>query len=612
MNIKENLIAKWGIVAKISKKMGKKAIKAGLCLGLIVGGTGAATINHYVNNSGITAKAATSTEGTFYFTQNGVAVSDTIASNTNDLYYYLVKITPNSSCSQLTLSTVEYGKVTDAVDTKTFTQKYGECVTGNVVVITDDGGGYLDSEFSYGGKPSTSNVGDAVYFWNGVSDLRTVIDYVIDYGGYTNTKFIVPDVYDGTVKITKLFEDSKAPVISGYEGVYYTNVDARKPLSEIVSKIAAVDETDGAVAVNITEDNYTSNIGKLGTYKVKLSASDAAGNTSNITINIVITDGTKPAINGITTYTSNMSNPVTEATIRSKLSVTDNYDSNLSVTLVNDGFTGNERKAGSFTITYQATDKSGNVSAIHTVTITNYDDIAPVITGEKNLSVASTGIITSDYIINNHLTVTDNISTGLKAVLVEDNYTDNHTKVGTYTMTFKATDANGNVSETFTVNITVVDDIPPVFWVSLDFFSVEDSLQLTHEQIVAVLLAQNEIDSTQVVAYKVVEDDYTANALSVGKYAVSYQLQLASGEVMTLSTNINVIGEETVDNEVIENTEEEKGTLEKVGDALKKAWNWVKEHATYFYVGLGTLVVGLAVALGFRKKDNYGKNRRRK
>ena len=173
-------------------------------------------------------------------------------------------------------------------------------------------------------------------------------------------------------------------------------------------------------------------------------------------------------------------------------------------------------------------------------------------------------------------------------------------------MTFKATDTNGNVSDIYTINITVVDDIAPVFWVSLDFFSVEDSLQLTHEQIVAVLLAQNEIDSTQVVAYKVVEDDYTVNAFSAGKYAVSYQLQLASGKVMTLSTNINVIGEETVDTTVP--TTEDDGFWASIENAFDKVVDFVKENWIACSIGAAAvLMLIVAIVVASNNKDDRKK-----
>jgi len=375
--------------------------------------------------------------------------------------------------------------------------------------------------------------------------------------------------------------DTKAPVINGWEGVYYVNYDNPPSLSSIINRISAVDETDGNVSVKVDSDGYTGKERTLGSHIVKLSATDSAGNKSEITIDIRVTDGTKPTISGKSTYTSNMSSPITEASIRAGLTASDNHDSNLTVQLVNDGFTANSQKAGSYTITYKAVDSSGNTSDIFTVTVTNKDDIKPTITGTSTYNVSSTGTIASDYIIS-QLTASDNIDSNLTIKLVNDGYTANKDKVGTYQMTFNVTDASGNTSDTFTVNITVEDDIPPVFWVSNDFFSVDESLTLTHDQIVDVLLKMNGIEATQVVAYRVIEDNYSANASVPGVYAMTFQLQMANGQVLDLSSEINVVGEETNNpGAPIIEEDEEKSFWKKISDWFVDLWekisSWFKK-----------------------------------
>lgn len=379
--------------------------------------------------------------------------------------------------------------------------------------------------------------------------------------------------------------DTQAPVINGWEGVYYVNYDNPPTLSSIISKISAIDETDGNVSIKVDSDGYTGKTGTLGSHIVKLSATDSAGNKSQITIDIRVTDGTKPTISGKNTYTSNMSSPVTEATIRAGLTATDNHDTNLTVQLVNDGYTANKQKAGSYNLTYKAVDSSGNTSDIFTVTVTNKDDIKPIITGTNSFIVASTGTITSDYIIS-QLTVSDNIDKNLTIKLVNDGYTANKDKVGTYQMTFNVKDSSGNTSNTFTVNITVEDDIPPVFWVSNDFFSVDESLTLTHKQIIDVLLKMNDIDTTMVANYRVIEDEYTMFANKVGTYAVAYELQMINGEVIELSSEINVVGEEDfVPSEETEE-KEDKGFMKKVFEDVKEFFVKIIKSIVK-YIGLG-------------------------
>lgn len=461
-----------------------------------------------------------------------------------------------------------------------------------------DGDGVYDHYSDWGSFVSTTlfdpdkNINDPCTFTTARADAETGYDtaYVYEVKRGSNNEVIFASGVIGdsvTVQIIKR-ADETAPVISGWEGVYYVNYDNPPTLASIISKMSAIDETDGNVTIKTESDAYTGNEKVLGSHIVKLSATDRAGNKSEITIDIRVTDGTKPTISGQSTYTSNMSSPVTESTIRAGLTGRDNYDSNLTVQLVEDNFTGNEQKAGSYTITYKTVDSSGNTSEIFTVTVTNKDDIKPTISGITTYNVASTGVVTSDYIIS-QLTASDNIDTsGLNIQLVNDGYTDKSTIVGTYQMTFNVTDSSGNVSDLYTVDITVVDDIPPVFWVSKDFFSVDESLTLTHDQIVQVLLAQQGVDQTEVLAYQVVEDNYTANAGTPGVYALSYRLQMKSGEVITLTSNINVVEEEVVTpvepGEEIK--QETKNFFENVWEDVKEFFNkLLKSFVKYILFG---------------------------
>lgn len=573
--MKENLIKKWGAIAKASKNISKKVGKLAIMTSLIAGASIPVIVNnaqpthaYYLDNKdkGTTADFAVDIyKEDGYWTQSGGFGKIYYSSNNTPAGNYLIQFTPEGFNGATLKIKFNYPA---SFDGETYT------ATASVYNAAINSSNAISLSYS---TPSDM-VGSTGYFSVEVSGAGSLASSI------ANTVYLR--------NFTLKQADKTAPVFNGYEGVYFTNYDNPKSLSDILSGITAIDETDGQVTVRTIQDGYTGKERTLGSHIVKLSASDAAGNTTEITIDIRVVDGTKPTISGQTSYTSNMSSPITEASIRAGLTARDNHDSSLTVQLVNDGFTGNEQKSGSYKITYKTTDSSGNVSDIFTVTVTNKDDKKPTIEGTSTYNVSSIGAITSDYIIS-QLTAKDNIDSNLTIKLVEDNYTANKAIVGDHTMTFNVTDKSGNVSETFTVTISVYDNIPPVFWVSDDFFSVDETLTLTHDDIVAILIAQNGIDETQVVAYRVVEDNYTANASNPGVYAMSYQLQMANGEVLELSSEINVIGEE--ENKPVEVDEEAW---------YKNAWNWVKDHAVYFYAGLGALVVGIAIALGIKKKDN--------
>lgn len=384
------------------------------------------------------------------------------------------------------------------------------------------------------------------------------------------------------------YSDTHAPVFNG-EAIHYTNVDKPRDLATILTGITAVDETNGEVPIVIEEDNFTANRYKMGNYTVLLSATDGAGNKATMTLTIYVIDVTAPVISGPTALTSNMSSPLTEAAIRSKLSVSDNCDTNITIDLVEDKFTGHSQESGSFTVTYKAVDDSGNVSGIHTVTVTTKDDIAPTITGTSHYNVSSIGAITLDY-MKSQLTITDNIDSADKItfVVMENNYIDNSTFVGDHTVIVYALDSLGNKSENFVITVTVYDNIAPVFWTNEDFFSVDDSLKLTHDDIVAILIAQSKtIESTNVAAYSVIKDEYSSNANAAGNYGVAYQLKMVDGSVVQLASNIKVIGEEDNVIDQVENTEKIE---QRATNIWKNIGNVIKNFGEFFNKLLKSLV----------------------
>ena len=132
--------------------------------------------------------------------------------------------------------------------------------------------------------------------------------------------------------------------------------------------------------------------------------------------------------------------------------VTDNVDSGLGVTISGmvDTYT-----LGSYNITYDAVDTAGNTSqVIRVVTVT--DQTAPMITlvGPATQTVAQ-GSSYTDL----GATVSDNIDTGLVAVV--SGSVDTNT-VGSYTLTFNATDNGGNAATPVQRTVNVTDQTAPV------------------------------------------------------------------------------------------------------------------------------------------------------
>lgn len=133
---------------------------------------------------------------------------------------------------------------------------------------------------------------------------------------------------------------------------------------------------------------------------------------------------------------------------------TDNADGDITVTGVVVTGSINENQLGPQTLTYTATDRSGNVTqTTRTVTVVEFvpdDTTAPVISlvgGNRTLTVGDTWI-------DPGYTATDDVDGDLTAQVVVTGTVDT-TRAGTYTLTYTVSDSTGNTGST-TRSVTVL------------------------------------------------------------------------------------------------------------------------------------------------------------
>ena len=113
---------------------------------------------------------------------------------------------------------------------------------------------------------------------------------------------------------------------------------------------------------------------------------------------------------------------------------------------------------GTYTVTYNATDASGNEAAAVSRTVNVVDTTVPVITltGEATVTIE----VGSTY-TDAGATATDNYDGDITSSIVTVNPVDTAV-VGVYTLTYNVTDANGNVAVEVTRIVNVVDTTVPV------------------------------------------------------------------------------------------------------------------------------------------------------
>jgi hypothetical protein len=213
----------------------------------------------------------------------------------------------------------------------------------------------------------------------------------------------------------------------------------------------AFDVVDGTVTVSTagTVDSSTA-----GTYTITYTASDSSGNAATaVTRTITVADTIAPVISLVGAATISLEQDA--AYSDAGATAADAADGTVTVTTTG---TVNSSTAGTYTITYTASDSSGNAATAVTRTITvtvvsgsntNVDVTAPVISliGGASVSVAQNATYS-----NVGATANDSVD---GVVTVTSEGTVDTSTLGTYTLTYSATDSSGNTS-TATRTVSVI------------------------------------------------------------------------------------------------------------------------------------------------------------
>lgn len=327
----------------------------------------------------------------------------------------------------------------------------------------------------------------------------------------------------------------RVPGITG-TAAFVTNVD--NPISEeqIRASIAAFDETDGDISSSIvvTSDNYTANKNTVGSYNIVYSVTDSSENTVNFTVTVLVKDIEKPVINLgeydeiSISYTDTTFN---YETYHSNFTIIDNYDDLADLTITADPGTF-DGSVGTSTITYTVEDTSGNIETAE-MTINVIDDVAPTFTGPSSFSTTLTSGLTLGTILS-QFTATDFVD-GARTnyiTVVSDGFSPNKNTTGVYEIVIRVGDTSGNYANK-TIEVTVTDDVLPVFYVTSAFISVAESVTLSWEDIIRILYVTGQIESTE--NYTMTYNSYHGNENVEGVYSVT-----VSNGVHTLTLAINV------------------------------------------------------------------------
>lgn len=319
------------------------------------------------------------------------------------------------------------------------------------------------------------------------------------------------DVFSGIAVVD--YGDLIAPSINT-ELHITSSTDAPLSINEILNMITVKDETDGDISQNVTlvSTTYDPQNLVLGKHPFNVSVSDAAGNEATATFYVTVYDVTSPVIDGINSYSQSYDDPITLDDILANLTVTDNFDEDVTINLVRDGYTGNEAKVGTYNVIFNATDTAGNSCVDYVVSVEVFDKKAPIVTAPDNIECGNDKLLTLPE-IQSKISVIDGCDGKLEYTINGyDAYRATYSTVKQYPITITATDKSCNATN-HTIVLEVKDEVEPKFFIARNFvISITAGEVITNDMIISFLTQVGEIRKANVdfvqASYEDVEGEY--------------------------------------------------------------------------------------------------------
>jgi PKD repeat protein len=282
---------------------------------------------------------------------------------------------------------------------------------------------------------------------------------------HSSTSF-VDGMHVGLYQVMYIVEDNAGNIDTSYRDVYVH--DGIDPTIALLGNNPIKIEAGNAFVdpgASVSDNYYTGltydvigtvNVNKLGTYFLSYCVTDSSGNGPIcVDRTVIVEDNTAPII------TLKGDNPYTLEVFKNfkdpGVSITDNYyDYENDEIILTTNSNLNTYELGTYTVTYQAVDGSGNASTIATRTIEIVDMTAPsielvgptTVTIERWQDYVDAGVnIHDNYYDEDDLTVDYN-SNG--------SYPGNTYEEGLYSYTYKVCDPSGNCSQEIFRTIYVV------------------------------------------------------------------------------------------------------------------------------------------------------------
>ncbi|MDA7633449.1 DUF5011 domain-containing protein, partial [bacterium] len=328
---------------------------------------------------------------------------------------------------------------------------------------------------------------------------------------------------------TVMVEDTTSPVIA-LTGDNPQEIECSTAYVELGA--SASDDCDQALGAVVIDASGV-DVSTPGSYVVTYNISDASGNaavTVARTVNLIDTTPPVVVLLGDSPQVIESPNAYTEL----GATASDTCDQALGAVVI-DASLVDVLTPGSYVVTYNISDATGNAAVTVTRTVNVIDSNPPVITliGDAALTLEC-GI---DAYTEDGANVTDTSDPGVVVVIGGDTVDPN--TPGVYVVTYDATDASENAAAQLIRTVTVLDTIAPVLTLNGDgVMTLECAIDGYLEQGASVS------DVCDLNVTVVIGGD-TVDSSTPGTYIVTYDATDASGNVATQITRTVTVGDTT-------------------------------------------------------------------
>ena len=238
-------------------------------------------------------------------------------------------------------------------------------------------------------------------------------------------------------------------------------------------------------------------------------------------------------------FISDVCNPISIETLKGYISANDPTDGDVStnIRIFNNSYIVDENlKIDKYSFDAYVNDRYGNVT-YQKCYVMVVDFNPPVIVGE-DLEVSYKNEKEHAELYK-QFTITDN-NGDCTIKVIEDTYSPNFNKPGTYTFTVEVTDLDENKSEA-TITIIVVDDVDPVFKIHTNELSITTLDDYSEEDILNHFVAEDEIDGDNVNMWVEDLNGYFLNTKKAGNYYFKVYAEDLSGNISEKTLTIKVV-----------------------------------------------------------------------